>query len=85
MCSLFILLSYTGSDICLEDNFNRTGVHLAAIKNHSSIIQCLMERGAELESTDREGKTPAHYAAQYGSLDCLNLLLKSAVDITQGR
>ena len=79
------MLSYIGSDICLEDNFNRTGVHLAAIKNHPSIIQCLMERGAEIESIDCEGKTPAHYAAQYGSLDCLSLLLKSAVDITQGR
>ena len=63
---------------------NRTGIHFAAMKNHLPIIQCLMERGAELEVTDSDGRTPAHYAAQYGSIDCLEMLLKTAVDITQG-
>lgn len=80
-----LLLFFSGSDICLEDNFNRTCVHYAAMKDHSDIIQCLIERGAELEVGDRDGQTPAHYSAQYNSLNCLQLLLHSAVDITQGK
>lgn len=63
---------------------NRTCVHYAAMKNHPAIIQCLMERGAELETVDIKGQTPAHYAVQYNSLACLELLLRSSVDVTQG-
>lgn len=43
-----------------------------------------MERGAELDTVDKDGKTPAHYAAKHGSVQSLAVLLKSAVDITQG-
>ena len=63
---------------------NRNCVHYAAMKNHSAIIQCLMERGAELETVDNKGQTPAHYAVKYNSLACLEVLLHSAVDVTQG-
>ena len=43
-----------------------------------------MERGMELDSADKEGKTPAHYAARHGSLSCLTVLIKNAVDIATG-
>ena len=39
----------------------------------------------ELDTTDKEGKTPAHYAAQHGSLSSLDVLVKNAVDITTGQ
>lgn len=73
-----------GCDICLEDNQGQTGVHLAAMRNHPEIIQCLMERGMELDTADHKGKTPAHYAAKYGNVACLQCLAKSAVDMTTG-
>ena len=71
--------------MCLEDNLGRTDVHLAALHNHTNVIVCLMERGMELDSPDKEGKTPAHYAAQHGSLSTLDVLVKNAVDITTGQ
>lgn len=43
-----------------------------------------MERGMELDSVDHKGKTPAHYAAKHGNLDCLRCLIKSAVDMNTG-
>ena len=79
-----LLLYLQGCDICLEDNLGRSSVHLAALHDHSNVITCLMERGMELDSTDKEGKTPAHYAARQGSLSCLVVLIKNDVDITAG-
>ena len=52
--------------------------------DHSDVIVCLVQRGMELDSTDKEGKTPVHYAARYGSLSCLAVLVKNAVDINAG-
>ena len=71
--------------MCLEDKLGRTCVHLAALHDHPDVIVCLMERGMELDSTDREGKTPAHYAAQHGSLSSLRVLVRNAVEITTGQ
>ena len=38
----------------------------------------------ELDTVDVKGKTPAHYAAKYGSIKCLKCLMKSAVDMNTG-
>ncbi len=54
------------------------------MRDHPDIIQCLVERGMELDTEDLNGKTPAHYAAKYGSLACLKSLVGSKVDITAG-
>lgn len=54
------------------------------MRGHREVIQCLMERGVELDTTDHRGKTPAHYAAKHGSRECLKALMKSAVDINTG-
>ncbi len=59
-------------------------MHLAAMRGYQDVIQCLMERGMELDTVDNNRKTPAHYAAKYGNLDCLKCLVKSAVDMTTG-
>lgn len=38
----------------------------------------------ELDTVDHRGKTPAHYAAKHGNVDCLKCLMKSAVDMNTG-
>ena len=58
---------------------------MAALQDHPEIIQCLLDRGMELDTADREGKTPAHNAARHGKLASLKVLLKNAVDITIGQ
>ena len=66
----------------MEDKQGRTGVHLACMRDHDGIVQSLVQRGMELDIGDRMGKTPAHYAAKYGSLACLECLAKNTVDLT---
>lgn len=35
----------------------------------------------DLEQPNFDGKTPLHYAAQYGNIDCVNYLLKFGVQV----
>ena len=77
-------LCMQGCDICLEDRCGRTGVHLAAMRDHAAVMHCLMERGMELDAADHLGRTPAHLAAEHGALNCLKMLAKNAVDMTAG-
>ncbi|XP_065902318.1 serine/threonine-protein phosphatase 6 regulatory ankyrin repeat subunit B-like [Dysidea avara] len=75
------LLCNQGADICTEDKYERTAIHLAATRNYCDVIQFLLERGMELDGLDFEGRNSAHYAAACGNLECLKLLVDNAVDI----
>ena len=50
----------------MEDRFGRQPAHLAAMRNHSNVLEFLYEKGVELECPCDQGKLPLHYAAQYG-------------------
>ena len=58
------------------DNQQRTPLHYAAMAGNASIMQFLLERGAEMEVPDALGKAPLHYAART-SEDCVICLLKA--------
>ncbi len=65
--SLFFLISsLIGASLVLEDRVGRQPAHLAAIRNHKSILEFLYEKGVDLECTCDLGKLPLHYAAQHG-------------------
>jgi hypothetical protein len=42
----------------------------------------LLEKGAEVNSRGDGGRTPLHYAAQWGHLDVVTLLIESGADLT---
>jgi len=51
------------------------------VANYSLFIFTIS--GADLNQTDSSGNTPVHYAAAYGWIDCLDLLIKAGADQNQ--
>ena len=49
-----------------EDQKGRQPAHLAAMRNHVKILCVLFDMGVDLDCCCEVGKTPLHYAAQYG-------------------
>jgi ankyrin repeat protein len=48
---------------------------VAAILGDSEILEIFLGSGASLTTRDRVKRTPLHYAASEGMIDCVNLLL----------
>ncbi len=72
------------SFVDLRNSQNSTPLHLASIKGHISVIQSLVERGANISAQNDFGWTPLHYAAWYERIDIVEFLVKkdpNAVDI----
>ena len=81
---LHILMSYLplfkGANLVAEDQKGRQPAHLAAMRNHVKILCLLFDMGVDLDCCCEVGKTPLHYAAQYGGKNGLSL---PRFDITQ--
>ena len=58
-----------------------TAVMQASRKGHRDIVQLLCERGADVNTKDKEGNTALHYAAQHGHVEVVKLLLKEGANI----
>lgn len=61
-----------------RDEFYQTALHVACQGNFVEIVKLLLKKKADVNTQDRNGWTPLHCGASYGSLDVLELLL--AVD-----
>lgn len=57
-----------------RDNFG-TSLHIAAKENAINLAQLLLEKGADINSRDRESCTPLHIAAEYAEPAMTELLL----------
>lgn len=55
-----------GANLIDEDYKGRQCAHLAAMRNHKKVLQFLFDLGVDLDCRCENGKTPVHYAAQYG-------------------
>jgi ankyrin repeat protein len=55
-----------GANLVAADHKGRQPAHLAAMHNHVKILRMLFDHGVDLDCTCEAGKTPLHYAAQYG-------------------
>ena len=64
-----------------KDKFKRTALTMAVRNGHSKIASLLLQRGSEWDHNDSSMNTPLHYAAAYGWLDCIELLLKTGADV----
>ena len=55
--------------------YNRTPLHTASLNGRTSVVELLIEHGADIEAKDRTGFTPLHCAAQEGHLAITQLLV----------
>jgi ankyrin repeat protein len=62
----YIVIFNTGANLVDEDYKGRQCAHLAAMRNHKKVLQFLFDLGVDLDCRCENGKTPVHYAAQYG-------------------
>ena len=68
-------IAVLGRDICEE-----TLLSYAVRRGLAAVVRLLIEKGAELESKDREGRTPLSWAAVNGHEDVVRLLLERGAE-----
>lgn len=64
-----------------KDKYKRTALIMAVRNGFTKIVSLLLQRGSEWIHCDSSMNTALHYAAGYGSLDCIDLLLKVGADV----
>ncbi|XP_076254649.1 uncharacterized protein LOC143192825 isoform X1 [Rhynchophorus ferrugineus] len=76
------LINYFGKDIVhLQDEKQRTPLHIAAVHGHTECAKLLLQSGAGAHVIDDEGRTPFIVAAQYGQSHVAELLLTFNIDL----
>ena len=64
-----------GADPKVQDDQQRTPLHLAAIRNtHASVCKLLLEKGADLNARDSDSKTPYQYAVENRRIKVADIL-----------
>ncbi|RMX38686.1 hypothetical protein pdam_00005931 [Pocillopora damicornis] len=79
------LLTNEIHDICKEEIIDEQGmfpIHRAAMNNHFTVVNFLLDQGAEADPRDIEGQTPLFLAASVGGTETVQLLMDRGADIT---
>ena len=74
------LLILGASGDAFSNYFYGTPLHEAALKNHTSVIQLLLDRGADINARDAENQTALHKAAWNNCTSAMRLLLERGAD-----
>ncbi len=65
----------------VEDQHNRTPLHIATRYEHLRTIRILLDSGASIDSEDKQGLTPLHEARDMRSFGTMQVLLESSANI----
>lgn len=72
-------------DINLTDNFGKTALHIAALKNvnesHIKVAKMLLIKGADPNARDNLGQTPLFHLIQKGNVKILQLFFSFKADV----
>ncbi len=79
------LLSLDPTVINTPSFYGQTALHGAAKECDSTIIQLLLQHGAQLESRNDVGRTPFHCAAAHGNSSAVSALLQAGANPTPGK
>lgn len=70
------LLVNLGADVnCVSTDFEDTPLHFACFEGNINIFKLLVNHGAKVDTANRSGKTPLHYACRY-SFELVKFLLE---------
>ena len=60
-----------------------TALHTAVFKKHSSVVQVLIDAGADIEAKDEEGRSPLHHACacEVGELELVTMLVEAGAGL----
>lgn len=76
-----LLLDTDPKLIEVKDGLGLSPLNLAALHGRTTMVGALLERGASLDSGDRENSRPLHNAAARGHLDTARFLVKKGADV----
>lgn len=71
------LLNHGRIQLDIPNNLRQTPLHLAVITNQPDIVGLLLEHGSSPSIQDRNGQTCVHLACEYGSIACLEVLMRA--------
>ena len=60
---------------------DNTALHVAAAEGRTEIAKMLIEKGADVHSTNKSGWTPLHGAALFGHTPAIRLLIESGAKV----
>jgi len=69
------LLLENKARIQATDKYKRSALTLAVRNGHTKVATVLLQNGADWDHKDSSDNTPLHYAAAYGWLDCIEMLI----------
>jgi serine/threonine-protein phosphatase 6 regulatory ankyrin repeat subunit B len=77
------LLEANPGDVNSRDTgiYQQTLLHSACEKGHAGIAALLIEKGADVSSSDQKGRTPLHTACEKGHIDIAALLIEKGADV----
>src|SRR5271156_6015903 len=71
-----------GQSVDLKDSYSQTLLSYAAMQGHEAVMKLLLEKGAELETKDKEySQTPLSWAADQGHVAVVKLLLEKGAEL----
>ncbi|KAM7495935.1 hypothetical protein LguiA_020349 [Lonicera macranthoides] len=73
-----LCLCYLDLDVNAKDMYNRTPLHVAAVRGYIEVIRFLVSVGGDPEIIDSNSWTPLHCAAFEGHSEAVELLLSSS-------
>ncbi|XP_075069745.1 transient receptor potential cation channel subfamily A member 1 isoform X2 [Mixophyes fleayi] len=80
----FMVSSYTGEKtiVDLPDGNNETPLHKSSLFDHVDLAEYLISMGANIDSVDKELRTPLLLATSCSAWKTVNLLLEKGADVT---
>ncbi|UJR22073.1 hypothetical protein I4U23_025139 [Adineta vaga] len=69
------------ADISKRDNYGRTPLHHAAMRNNYNNAKQLIEFNAPFDIIDQKNASPLHYASRFNAFDCVRLFLEHGAKI----
>ncbi len=70
-----------GGDLMVRDDYGRTALHYAVIRDNTSIIRYLLDRGLILDQCDYFSQTALIYSLTYSSYASLGVLLEYGANV----